>query len=251
MKKLRNFVALDWRKGPDCMYFIFKDEDRYCRLDLAGNKLAPEHPTTVAGHWGGFEPHIKNLRFGFTTRGLRFNVTGDAHINWNELDDILWLFYTDKGVPMVCLYDQGKDRVHSKTPLSRSIWSSLAGQFNKIVGILWLDNRDPNVLNEFFSYPDVLGNLQDYFLVILDNGECLDFRMPILQDIPLTNSQIDIFAQNKGNIMTVVQNDQPMFRTEYYVFLKDGTYLVLDAKTWQQTNHRKIETDFPYLMKNA
>lgn len=289
MLKVKNTVALDWRKGPDCIYFIFKDENTYCRLDLADGRLAPGHPTTIDGHWGGFEPHIKNLCFGLTITDLSSQPPSDG--------DVLWLFYTENDTPMVCAYSQDEDKVVSKSRLAGTFWGPLVPHFKKIIGAIWTgsdtweaDERRTEFRRKCEKIPSGLSsgyfatkterklsaiynrnpkysctapeafevNVSKKFsghkiFMFLNDGTYIECKYPsgISAPLPLADTPWAKLEPYKDLIMTIVQNDQPLFYTEFYIFLKDGRYLIMESQLFQLKGPFPIEKEFPYLMQDT
>jgi len=133
MFELKNFVAVDWRSGKDRCYFFFKDTNTYSKYNNSEDRVTPGHPKEITqNNWGDFHEHAKNLRFGFSAD----RIVGSNRFEWDA--DILWLFYYDKQTPMVCEYDQDKDKPVSFTPVSKSIWSMLLPYFDNIIaGTFW------------------------------------------------------------------------------------------------------------------
>lgn len=109
---MKNFVAVDWRNGPDRIYFFFKDTDTFARFNLGDDSVEKYHPTPVKNYWGDFGKHVKDLRFGFNTSGINWKSTNDG--------DIAWFFYHEGNTPMVCKYKQGESKVLFKKPVSET-----------------------------------------------------------------------------------------------------------------------------------
>ncbi|MET0845901.1 MAG: hypothetical protein ABWY46_06880 [Pseudomonas sp.] len=205
MTTMSNFVAVDWREGPDLIYFFFKDTSTYSRFNLGDNSVGKGYPCSADVNWGDFGKHVKDLRFGFSTTGLDWNGAGG---------DLLVLFYYEGNTPMVCRYSQASDKVLTKTPLSHSIWAPLKPYFDKIIGVMWYDATGS----------------KHTFWVLLNDGNYLIFNAYNQQMWikSLAGSNWAGLEKYKDRMITAVRNDQPLFSTYFYIFLTNNQYLKYD-----------------------
>ncbi|MEO6677760.1 MAG: hypothetical protein ABIO21_10315 [Pseudomonas sp.] len=208
MPLLKNFVAVDWRSGPDRCYFFFKDNAAYTRFDFGDNKVPEGYPAAVScNNWHDFHRHVKGLRFGFTTTGIRPTRAGMSGID----SDILWLFYIDDDMPMVCKYDQDTDKVHSVGCLEDSPWYLLRPYFNRIVaGTWWQNNRDAQLFRFLMSDGTYLS---------------LDLLTNRLTAASITATTWPGLENYKHRIITAVQNDRTFADSYYYIFLTHNEYI--------------------------
>ncbi|MBV6825516.1 hypothetical protein [Pseudomonas sp. PD9R] len=206
MPALKNVVAVDWRSGKDRCYFFFKDSNTYSRFDIGANRVADGHPVEVKeSNWGRFHTHVKNLRFGFATTGIAPDTVGAID------DDVLWLFYYDKGVPMVCKFDQDLDEVRGLYPVSKTLWAPLLPYFNRIVAGTWWQ---------------LVGHSQA-FRFLMNDGHSVAFdykRKHILLEKIDANSWPGL-SHYKDRIITAVQNDRTFADSYYYIFLTNNQYI--------------------------
>lgn len=212
MKTLKNFVAVDWRAGKDRIYFFFKDDGRYSRFDIGDDATPDEYPVPANyENWHDFHKHVKNIRFGFTTKNISPNILSPDN-------DQLWLFYYDQGNRMVCLYDQDEDKVIVELPVYRSLWHDLAPYFDKIVAGTW------------WSSP--LFGLRTYRF-LMDDGQSLsinlgDPRAPVAQRVtvePINDTTWPGLAPYKHRMITAAQNDRTFRDSYFYIFLTDNEYI--------------------------
>ncbi|MHC8395921.1 hypothetical protein ACYZT8_20130 [Pseudomonas sp. LB3P93] len=206
MTTLKNFVAVDWRDGLDRIHFFFKDDETYSRFDLGDNCVGEGYPCSVYGNWDDFSQHAKDVRCGFTTSGLDWDGAGG---------DLLVLFYYEGKTPMVCRYSQGNDCVVTKTPVSQSIWAPLKPYFDKIVGVMWLEESGRRFV----------------FWILLNDGNYLSYNA-YTQELhikPLKGSYWAYLEKYKGRMITAVKNDAPLLDTYFYIFLTNNQYLRYDC----------------------
>ncbi|MHB2140007.1 hypothetical protein ACX64L_18960 [Pseudomonas monsensis] len=207
MPHLKHVVAVDWRSGPDRIYFFFKDSNTYSRFNIGTNRVPAEYPAEVnADNWGDFHRHVRNLRFGFTTTG----IIPDAQSGFD--DDVLWLFYSDNGRPMVCKYDQDLDKVRSMEPLENTVWARLRPYFERIVAGTWWQ---------------MTGSSSQVFRFLMNDGHTVA--------INLSNSDIQHESINaeswpglepyRDRIITAVQNDRTFAASYFYIFLNNNQYI--------------------------
>lgn len=217
MPTLKNFVAVDWRSGPDRLYFFFKDTNTYSRFNIGDNEVPEGYHANVNGNWGRFDEHVKDLRFGFTTTDIDpYGGTGPVTGN-----DILWLFYYAGDTPMVCRYDQKLDEVNRTLRLADSVWHMLLPYFDRIVAGTWWQVFGRSKLFKF------LMNDGHYLVVDLIAKQKV-IRKQIAQDWRGLNAY-------KHRIITAAQNDHPLFDKYYYIFLTNNEYLKYDI-----TNNRVV-----------
>ncbi|MCF4994871.1 hypothetical protein GIW70_01180 [Pseudomonas syringae] len=205
MPGLKNFVAVDWRSGPDRIYFFFKDTDTYSRYDIGEEKLLKGYPATVKNHWHTFEPHARNLRFGFTTTSLGQGLASD--------EDIAWLFFYNAGVPTVCKYDQDADKVVAFYNVENSIWAPLLPYFDKIVCGTWWQRLGYKFLFKFLTR----------------DGQWLTYNY-IKRKVtvaPVTGG----LERYKDRIITAAQNDRTFADSHWYFFLTENQYLTFNLQT--------------------
>jgi hypothetical protein len=204
MPALSSFVAVDWRSGPDQIYFFFKETNAYSRFSIADNRVPSDYPRPVLSNWNVFN-NAQDLQFGFTTTGI--NPAQPVGID----SDILWLFYKENGVPMVCNYNQDTDKVHSLDRLQDSPWRSLSPYFDRIVaGTWWQNYRDVQLFR---------------FLLNDANALSLDLRTNKLTLEAITHTTWPGLENYKHRIITAVQNDRTWADSYYYIFLTDNEYI--------------------------
>lgn len=212
MQTLKNFVAVDWRAGPDRCYFFFKDSNTYSRFDIGDNRVADGYPRTISeDNWGAIHSKLKDLRFGFTTTG----INPVQYLGFDS--DILWLFYCDDGVPMVCKYDQDLDRVNSRVRVEDSIWHKLLPFFDRIIAGTWWQQSPHNRLFRF----------------LLNDGHSLDLNLVInkLTHEPITPKNWPGLSPYKHRFITAVQNDRTFAHSYFYIFLDNNEYLRYNIQT--------------------
>ncbi|WP_223569707.1 hypothetical protein [Pseudomonas sp. BF-R-26] len=228
MTTIKNFVAVDWRSGPDRIYFFFKDTNTYSRFNLGDNRVEENHPTAVDDHWDDFDKHVKDLRFGFNTSGL----------NWKQVNegDITWFFYYEGNTPMVCKYQQSSDKVVFKKPISQTEWGVLLPYFDRIVGVMWNENADS----------------KHTFWILLNDGNYIIYSpwSEILRVYPLKNSAWQKLEQYKDRMITAVLNDHPLLKTYFYIFLTDNEYLRYDVQSGIQGPISVNEDSWPGLIQD-
>lgn len=208
MPELKNMVAVDWRAGTDRCYFFFKDRHTYSRFDMGDNKVPDDYPAEIkASNWGDFHTHAAHLRFGFTTTGINPTRSGIAGVD----SDILWLFYYENNVPMVCRYDQDTDKVYSQDRLEDSPWVLLQPYFNRIVAGTWWQNKRQAQLFRF----------------LMNDGHSLslDLRERKLTHEAITEKTWPGLSRYKNRIITAVQNDRTFADSYYYIFLTHNEYI--------------------------
>lgn len=235
MPHLNNFVAVDWRSGKDRCYFFFKDSNTYSRYNNSEDRVSPDHPTEVTqNNWGAFHPHVKNLRFGFSTN----RIVGDNRLGWDT--DILWLFYYDQKTPMVCEFDQDLDTPISFKPVNQSIWSMLSPYFESIIaGTCW--QRPFRVTG------------QHIFKFILNNGKYLELdwrtKKPVIADI--NDATWPGLAPYTNDIITAVQIDADFTDSHLYIFLNDNEYLKYNIdKNFLEVEARDVGENWPGLVRD-
>lgn len=222
MTTLKNFVAIDWRNGPDRIYFFFKDTNTYSRFNFGDNSVADGHPTTVDDHWDDFDKHVKDLRFGFNTSGINWHHTNDG--------DIAWFFYYDGNTKMVCKYKQSEDKVLFKKPISETDWWPLGNYFDRIVGVMW----------------DEKAETKHTFWVLLNDGRYFTYS-PWLGKLPkpkpLANSVWSDLEPYTDRMITAALNDHPAFNTFFYIFLTDNEYMRFDFKERKVLGPIQVDED--------
>ncbi|MFJ2711446.1 hypothetical protein ACIOZM_11200 [Pseudomonas sp. NPDC087346] len=226
MTATKNFTAVDWRQGPDRIYFFFKEKNTYSRFDIEDNKVLSGHPTFLDGKWEGFDKPAADLRFGFTT----------TTASWDGGVDTLWLFYDEGDTPSVCEFSQKSDKALSKTSVARSMWAPLLPYFYKVVGVMWSESSAQ----------------KETYWVLLNDGNYLiyDIYTKTLEVLPLKNSPWSELEQYKGRMMTAVLNDYPTFDTYFYIFLNDNQYLRYEQAAKKLFGPYTIsETSWPGLLK--
>jgi hypothetical protein len=208
MPTLENFVAVDWRAGPDRCYFFFKDINKYSRFDIGSNQVPDGYPEDIkASNWDNFHPHANNLRFGFSTTGFKPTSPDIDGVD----SDILWLFYYDDDRPMVCRYDQDTDKVASMDRIEDSPWHQLLPYFNRIVAGTW------------WQLP---GRVRLFrFLMNDGNSITLDLIRKKLTLEAITDKSWPGLQPYKNRIITAVQNDRTFADSYYYIFLTHNEYI--------------------------
>jgi len=206
MTTMNNFVAVDWRNGPDRIFFFFKDTCTYSRFDLGNNKVPENYPTAVGNNWQSFGQHVKDLRFGFNTSGIAWDLSNDS--------DMLWLFYYDGPTPMVCKYRQMDDKVYFKKPLSHTVWALLSPYFDRIVGVMWYEQAET----------------KHTYWVLMNDGNYLIYNpwKGTVKIRPIKGSMWSGLEQYKDRMITAVLNDHPTTNTFFYIFLTNNEYLRFD-----------------------
>lgn len=209
MTNLNNFVAIDWRSGPDRIYFFFKDTDTYSRLDLGDNSVPSNYPAAAAGNWDNFAPYTKNLRFGLTTTSFGWNAGSD--------EDIAWLFFYDGTTPMVCKYDQDSDKVAAFYKVSDSVWKPILPYFDKIIAGTWF---------QLTGHPFL-------FRFILDDGHYLsfDYKAKTIKYNRFGEYQLGALKPYKDRIITAAQNDRTFADSYWYIFLTNNQYLTYNIQS--------------------
>ncbi|KAA0974495.1 hypothetical protein [Pseudomonas sp. ANT_H12B] len=235
MPTLKNFVAVDWRSGPDRIYFFFKDTGTYTRFDIGDNKVPEGYPATVNGNWGSFDKHVKDLRFGFTTTNID-PWGGNAPVAGH---DILWLFYYEGDTPMVCRYDQNLDEVNKTLRVKDSVWQLILPYFDRIVAGTWW---------QVFGRPKL-------FKFLMDDGHYLFVDLLAKQKVfrkQITQESWRGLDNYKHRIITAAQNDHPLFDKYYYIFLTNNEYIKYDITNNRvATGPRKIDDgSWPGLLRD-
>lgn len=206
---MKNFVTVDWRNGPDRIFFFFKDTNTYSSFHLGNNHVEEGYPTSVAGHWGDFGQHVKDLRFGFTTPSPDWHSAGGG--------DMVWFFYLDGDTPMVCKYSQINSKVVFKKSLSDTDWWPLGNFFNKIVGVMLDEKADS----------------KHTYWVFLNDGRYFQYspRTPRPPKVkPFNGSEWKELENYKDRIITTALNDFSIFNAYFYFFLTNNEYLRFDVK---------------------
>ncbi|MBP5945214.1 MULTISPECIES: hypothetical protein [Pseudomonas] len=201
MPALDNFVAIDWRSGPDRIYFFFQDNDTYSRFDIGDNKVPEGYPGATKGSWDAFDPYTKKLQFGFTTTSSSFE---------NGLDeDISWLFFYDGDTPTVCKYNQDKDKVDGFYKVADTIWAPITDYFFEIMAATWDKSR-----NEIT------------FLLHGARYMSFDCSEHTLTGGRLGEDRLGALFPYSNRIITAAQNDRTFADSYWYIFLTDNQYLV-------------------------
>ncbi len=209
MTNLNNFVAIDWRSGPDRIYFFFKDTDTYSRFDLGDNSVPSNYPAATAGNWENFAPYTKDLRFGLTTTSFGWNAGSD--------EDIAWLFFYDGTTPMVCKYDQDSDKVAAFYKVADSVWKPILPYFDKIIAGTWF---------QLTGHPFL-------FRFILDDGHYLsfDYKAKTVKYNRFGEYQLAALKPYKDRIITAAQNDRTFADSYWYIFLTNNQYLTYNIQS--------------------
>ncbi|MBJ7370324.1 MAG: hypothetical protein JHD19_02595 [Pseudomonas sp.] len=209
MTNLNNFVAIDWRSGPDRIYFFFKDTDTYSRFDIGDNSVPSNYPAATAGNWDNFAPYTKDLRFGLTTTSFGWNAGSD--------EDIAWLFFYDGTTPMVCKYDQDSDKVAAFYKVADSVWKPILPYFHKIIAGTWF---------QLTGYPFL-------FRFILDDGHYLsfDYKAKTVKYNRFGEYQLAALKPYKDRIITAAQNDRTFADSYWYIFLTNNQYLTYNIQS--------------------
>ncbi len=209
MTTLNNFVAIDWRSGPDRIYFFFKDTDTYSRFDLGDNSVPSNYPAATAGNWDNFAPYTKDLRFGLTTTSFGWNAGSD--------EDIAWLFFYDGTTPMVCKYDQDSDKVAAFYKVADSVWKPILPYFDKIIAGTWF---------QLTGHPFL-------FRFILDDGHYLsfDYKAKTVKYNRFGEYQLAALKPYKDRIITAAQNDRTFADSYWYIFLTNNQYLTYNIQS--------------------
>ncbi len=209
MTNLNNFVAIDWRSGPDRIYFFFKDTDTYSRFDLGDNSVPSNYPAATAGNWDNFAPYTKDLRFGLTTTSFGWNAGSD--------EDIAWLFFYDGTTPMVCKFDQDSDKVAAFYKVADSVWKPILPYFDKIIAGTWF---------QLTGHPFL-------FRFILDDGHYLsfDYKAKTVKYNRFGEYQLAALKPYKDRIITAAQNDRTFADSYWYIFLTNNQYLTYNIQS--------------------
>ncbi|MBP5955854.1 hypothetical protein ICA16_09290 [Pseudomonas anatoliensis] len=228
MPALKNFVAIDWRSGPDRIYFFFKDNDTYSRFNIGDNKVPEGYPGATKGSWDTFDPYTKNLRFGFTTDGMFSSGAGD---------DIAWLFFYSGNTPMVCRYDQDKDKAAGYWKVAESIWRPILPYFDKIVAGTWTE----------------IAGYSHLFTFLLNDGHYLRFnyRKNAITRNAFGSNIFGALIPYKDRIITAAQNDRTFADSYWYIFLTNNQYLVYNLQDGRLVSgpHEINETSWPGLLR--
>lgn len=217
MPILKNFVAVDWRSGKDAIHFFFKDTNKYSRFNIGDNEVPDGYPSDISNNnWKELHPHIKNLRFGFTTTNLfKETPTLDA--------DSSWLFFYKDDVPTVCKYDQDADKVDYIKPVRQSIWRPLLPFFHLIVAGTWWQTSDVGSAHFRFLMSDGHYLSVDYKAVCINDR--LFWEIPVAERDEITDCTWPGLAKYKERIITAVQNDLSFADNYYYIFLTNNEYI--------------------------
>lgn len=209
MSNLNNFVAIDWRSGPDRIYFFFKNTDTYSRFDLGNNSVSANYPASTAGSWDTFDPYTKDLRFGLTTTSFGWNTASD--------EDIAWLFFYQGTTPMVCKYDQDNDKVAAFYKVADSVWKPILPYFDRIIAGTWF---------QLTGHPFL-------FRFILDDGHYLSFnyRARTLTRNRFGEYQLGALKPYEDRIITAAQNDRTFSDSYWYIFLTNNQYLTYNIQS--------------------
>jgi hypothetical protein len=201
MTKFDNMVAVDWREGPDRIYFFFRPTNTYSRFDIGENKVPDGYPEPVPGNWKGFDIDAGDLAFGFTTTVK----------SWDGGNHTLWLFFRDGGVPSVCKFNQFSNEAEKICPVQDTEWAVLLPYFDKIVGVMWESRKNGG------------GN----YRILLNDGNYLiyDKLTGTLKVHALAGSNWKKLEYYKDRFVTAALNDHPTFDAHFYVFLTRGEYL--------------------------
>lgn len=206
MPTLQNFVAVDWRNGPDRIYFFFKDTGTYSRFNLGDNEVPKNYPLAVGSNWADFGKHVKELCFGFNTSGVAWDASADS--------DMLWLFYNEGSTPMVCKYRQMDDNVYFKKPVEQTVWAPIKPHFEKIVGVMWYEKAET----------------KHTYWMLMNDGNYLIYNpwSGKIKIKPLKDSIWRGLEKYKDRMITAALNDHPTFNTFFYIFLTNNEYLRYD-----------------------
>jgi hypothetical protein len=258
MPLLKHCVAVDWRAGKDRFYFFFKDTDTYSRFNISDQEVPAEYPSTVSGSWGTFDRHVKNLRFGFATTGL----TLDKPMDTSDLD-ILWLFYYEGAIPMVCAYNQDTDSVLQYRAIKDTKWRLLLPYFDRIIaGTWWQVNRSSLfrfILNDgnslYLDWDEVPRNPQrdysdDKYDDNLFNPVATSIQTIRLDSI--TETTWPGLTPYKDRIITAVQKDRTLADNYYYIFLTNNQYLIynIPKNALVSGPHPVNDESWPGLLRN-
>lgn len=225
MTTKNNFVAVDWRTGPDAILFFFKQHDAYCRFAVGDNKV-DGNAKFLGLDWRDLEIEAKDILFGFTTTGHEFNSP-----------DYLWLFYNVGNTPWVCEYREKEQEVRSRTTVAESKWAKLLPWIDKIVGVMWQGTTAST--DEYW----ILLRDENYLVFDTFSGE---LQVNSLEDSPW--SEINDYYRNR--MITAVLNDRSMFDRFFYIFLTGNEYLRYEQQAKELFGPYKIdETSWPGLPK--
>lgn len=217
-----NFVSIDWRNGPDRIFFFFKGTDMFASFSLGDSRLEKHHPILIKGHWGDFEQHVDDLRFGFTVPSPDWHSAGGG--------DMVWFFYYDGETPMACKFSQITSSVVFKKKLSDTDWWPLGNFFHKIVGVM-LDEK---------------ADVKHTYWVLLNDGRYFKYNPGIprkVKVLSMANSEWSFLEKYKDRIVTTALNNYPVFDTYFYIFLTDEEYLRFDLKTRKASGPHPIDEE--------
>ncbi|MCU0071660.1 hypothetical protein N8H71_08665 [Pseudomonas koreensis] len=222
MSKLKNFVAIDWRAGPDRIYFFFKNSDTYSRYDISDNRVLDIYPKPVKEHWSEFDPYAKHLRFGFTRTAP--GLFDDA--------DTSWLFFYNDDTPWVCAYDQDADKVSAFYRLSNSLWAPLLPYFDRIVAGTWWEVTSKNT-----------------FRFLLSNGDSLVFDTVKQQLTLKPSTNMRGLEPYKQRIITAAQVDPTFSDSLWYIFLTNDEFIIYNMQKNQVAGGLRKVDSFPGLLR--
>lgn len=214
MTTLDNFIAIDWHAEKDKIYFFLKENKTYSRFDIGDNAVPRGYPRPIHGNWGSFHLNNKDLRFGFTTTHMA------TESGQGPDQDTLWLFYYEDDTPMVCKYDQDRDRPIRSSRVQDSIWRPLLTYFDLIVAGTWWQR-------------DFQGGAW-VFRFLMSDGDALilkwkvndtRYQNPHLILQPIDNTTWRGLEPYKHRIITAAQNDRTLADSYYYIFLTDNEYI--------------------------
>ncbi|NYH10763.1 hypothetical protein [Pseudomonas moraviensis] len=201
MSKLNNFVAIDWRSGPDRIYFFFKDTDTFSRYNNGDEKVPDDYPKPIKGNWEGFDAYARHLRFGFTQ-----TKAADK--------DIAWLFFYNGDRPWVCAYNQDTDKADAFYDLSNSLWAPILPYFDRIIAGTWLEAIGHKYLFRF----------------LLNDGTHLTFHTATQQINHQPNAVLPGLSPYKHRLVTAAQIDPTFSDNLWCIFLTDDQFVIYNMQ---------------------
>ncbi|MBP5945215.1 MULTISPECIES: hypothetical protein [unclassified Pseudomonas] len=230
MPALNNFVTIDWLSGADKIYFFFKDTDTYSRFDIGDNKVPAGYPAPTRGNWDAFEPHTKDLLFGFTTTSSNLK-------NGLFDEDIAWLFFYDGDTPTVCKYNQDEDKVSGFYKVADTHWSPILPYFDEIIAATWEGPRSGNSVIRF----------------LLQGARYLSFHgtKHTLTLHKFGNDRLGALLPYHERIITAAKNDRIIADDYWYIFLTNNQYLVynMDEDKLESGPHYVNDGNWPGLLR--
>ncbi|WWL45027.1 hypothetical protein V5O39_03025 [Pseudomonas parakoreensis] len=200
MSITKNFVAVDWRTGPDRIYFFFPEKNSYSRFDFEDNKVLSGFPKPVDGKWKASTRLLQTCALALPRRP----PTGTVASTRSGCS-------TTKEQHPAFASTANKPTRQSRKPPSPNQSGKNIALLRKIVGVMWAESTAQ----------------RESYWFLLNDGNYLIYEIysKTLELLPLKGSPWAPLEEYKNQMMTAVTNDYPTFDTYFYVFLNDNRYL--------------------------